>query len=133
MTKSEKIAAIEHIIDRDKLAVRCREQPLVYRRAYLMTQLRELGMPFKEIGRMLKRDHATAMYAIRMHDFMVSVRDKIYLSAIDEYVKELNGEIVQVQRQRDLQKDIMKVKTYSQVKTIQMRIKRGEYGNNVTI
>lgn len=133
MTKSEKIAAIEHIIDRDKLAVKCRDQQLVYRRAYLMSQLRELGLPFKEVGRMLTRDHATAMYAIRMHDWMVSTRDKIYLEAIDDYVKELNGEIEMVVRQRDLQRDIMRVKTYSQVKTIQMRIKRGEYGNNVTM
>ena len=133
MTKSEKIATIEFIIDRDNLKSKCKDQPLVYRRAYLMTLLRDIGLTYTEIGRLMNRNHATVIYATRLHDWMVSSRDKIYLAAIDDYVNELNGDVQQIKKQRDLQKDIMKVKTFSQIKTIQLRIKKGEYGNNVTI
>lgn len=130
MTKSEKIATIEFIIDRDNLKNKCKDQPLVYRRAYLMTLLREIGLTYQEIGRLMNRNHATVIYATRLHDWMVTSRDKIYLAAIDDYVNELNGSVQQIKKQRDIQKDIMKVKTFSQIKTIQMRIKKGEYANS---
>jgi len=69
---------IKQLIKRDRLSSPKRDHELVYRRAFLMHELRSTGMTLKEIGGMFKRDHATVLHSLRTHEWMTSTNDKLY-------------------------------------------------------
>lgn len=123
---------IKELIKRDKLYSPNREHERVYRRAFLMNELRSTGMTLKDVGAMFKRDHATVLHSIRTHEWMTSTNDKLYAECIDEYRFLLD----QVDRAsaRDLVTDVLKCQSYATLKIIKNRIKRGVYDEkSVTI
>lgn len=120
---------IQELIQRDRLSSPKRDHELVYRRAYLMQELRSSGMTLKEIGQMFKRDHATVLHSIRTHEWLASTNDKLYMDCTAEYRFILD----QVDREsaRDLETDILKCNSYATFKVIKSRIKRGIYAQKV--
>ena len=116
---------IKELIKRDKLNSKNRMHEYVYKRAYLMNELRSSGMHLIEIGKMFNRDHATVIHNLRTHEWMTSTNDKLYAECVDEYRFLLD----QVDREsaRDLVTDILKCKSYVTLKIIKSRIKRGVY------
>ncbi|CAB5223729.1 Chromosomal replication initiator, DnaA C-terminal, partial [uncultured Caudovirales phage] len=102
---------------------------LVYRRAFLMHELRSTGMTLKEIGQMFKRDHATVLHSLRTHEWMTNTKDKLYLECIAEYRFLLD--YVDRESARDLTTDILKCQSYATLKIIKSRIKRGIYAEKV--
>ena len=120
---------IQELIKRDRLSAKDRTHELVYRRAFLMRELRSTGMTLKEIGKMFKRDHATVLHSLRTHEWMTSTNDKLYLECICEYQFLLDH--VDRELARDLTTDILKCNSYATLKIIKSRIKRGVYVENV--
>lgn len=119
------IEKIKELIQRDRLYTKNRTHELVYRRAFLMHELRSTGMTLKEIGDMFKRDHATVLHSLRTHEWMTSTNDKLYLECICEYQFLLDN--VDRESARDLTTDILKCNSYATLKIIKSRIKRGIY------
>ena len=126
MNKQDKIKAIKHIIQRDGLDTNSRYQVLIMRRRYLMAELRVLRMPFKAIGEMFNRDHATAMHNIKQHHWAIESGDTYYMTVIQDDIEELQGN-AHVKNMRFLREDILKCKSYNQLKSIKRRVLRGEY------
>ncbi len=120
---------IKQLIKRDRLSSPKRDHELVYRRAFLMHELRSTGMTLKEIGKMFKRDHATVLHSLRTHEWMTSTNDKLYLDCISEYQFLLDR--VDRESARDLVTDILKCQSYATFKVIKSRIKRGVYAEKV--
>ena len=120
---------IKELIKRDRLSAKDRTHELVYRRAFLMHELRSTGMTLKEIGKMFKRDHATVLHSLRTHEWMTSTNDKLYLDCISEYQFLLDR--VDRESARDLVTDILKCQSYATFKVIKSRIKRGVYAEKV--
>ena len=120
---------IKELIKRDRLSAKDRTHELVYRRAFLMHELRSTGMTLKEIGQMFKRDHATVLHSLRTHEWMTSTNDKLYLDCISEYQFLLDR--VDRESARDLVTDILKCQSYATFKVIKSRIKRGVYAEKV--
>jgi len=116
---------IRELIKRDRLSAKDRTHELVYRRAFLMHELRSTGMTLKDIGEMFKRDHATVLHSLRTHEWMTSTNDKLYLECIAEYQFLLDH--VDRESARDLTIDILKCNSYATLKIIKSRIKRGVY------
>ena len=120
---------IQELIQRDRLSSKDRTHELVYRRAFLMHELRSTGMTLKDIGQMFKRDHATVLHSLRTHEWMTSTNDKLYLECIAEYQFILDN--VDRESARDLTTDILKCNSYATLKIIKSRIKRGVYEQRV--
>jgi len=120
---------IKELIKRDKLSTKDRTHELVYRRAFLMQELRSSGMTLKEVGSMFKRDHATVIHSLRTHQWMTSTNDKFYAECIAEYQFLLDH--VDRESARDLYTDILKCQSYATLKIIKSRIKRGVYDDKV--
>ena len=120
---------IKELIKRDKLSTKDRTHELVYRRAFLMQELRSSGMTLKEVGSMFKRDHATVIHSLRTHQWMTSTNDKLYAECIAEYQFLLDH--VDRESARDLYTDILKCQSYATLKIIKSRIKREVYAEKV--
>ena len=126
MTKNDKIKAIKHIIQRDQLDVTSRHQVLTMRRRYLMAELRALNLPFHGIGEYFNRGHATVMHNINQHNWAIESGDLYYITVIQDDIDELNGS-ANVKKLRFLRDEILKCKSYNQLKSIKRRVLRNEY------
>ena len=126
MTKNDKIKAIKHIIQRDGLGAKSRYQVLTMRRRYLMAELRGLDLPFHSIGELFNRDHATAIHNIKQHNWAIESGDLYYISVIQDDIDELKGS-PNVKKLRFLKDDILRCKSYNQLKAIKRRVLRNEY------
>lgn len=126
MTKNEKINQILNIIQRDALDVTSRHQVLTMRRRYLMNELRGLNLPFHAIGEMFNRNHATVIYNIKLHNWSIESGDLYYLTVIQDDIDELKGN-AHVKKMRFLRDEILKCRSYNQLKSIKRRVLRGEY------
>jgi len=126
MTKNDKIKAIKNIIQRDGLGVKSRYQVLTMRRRYLMAELRGLDLPFQSIGELFNRDHATAIHNIKQHNWAIESGDLYYISVIQDDIDELQGS-PNVKKLRFLKDDILRCKSYNQLKAIKRRVLRNEY------
>ena len=132
MTKQDKIKAIKHIIQRDGLDVQSRHQVLTMRRRYLMAELRALNLPFHGIGEYFNRGHATVMHNINQHNWAIESGDLYYITVIQDDIDELNGS-ANVKKLRFLRDEILKCKSYNQLKAIKRRVLRNEYEELLTI
>jgi hypothetical protein len=131
MTKNDKIKAIKHIIQRDGLDVPSRHQVFTMRRRYLMAELRALNLPFHGIGEYFNRGHATVMHNINQHNWAIESGDLYYITVIQDDIDELNGS-ANVKKLRFLRDEILKCKSYNQLKAIKRRVLRNEYEELLT-
>jgi hypothetical protein len=131
MTKNDKIKAIKHIIQRDGLDVPSRHQVFTMRRRYLMAELRALNLPFHGIGEYFNRGHATVMHNINQHNWAIESGDLYYITVIQDDIDELNGS-AHVKKMRFLRDEILKCRSYNQLKAIKRRVLRNEYEELLT-
>jgi hypothetical protein len=132
MTKNDKIKAIKHIIQRDGLDVQSRHQVLTMRRRYLMAELRALNLPFHGIGEYFNRGHATVMHNINQHNWAIESGDLYYITVIQDDIDELNGS-ANVKKLRFLRDEILKCRSYNQLKAIKRRVLRNEYDELLSV
>jgi len=96
------------------------------RRRYLMAELRGLNLPFHAIGEYFNRGHATVMHNIKLHNWSIESGDLYYITVIQDDIDELQGN-AHVKKMRFLRDEILKCKSYNQLKAIKRRVLRNEY------
>jgi hypothetical protein len=80
------IDKIKYIINLYDLTTSCRDRNLIYKRAYIYSELRKLGYKLIDIGVMLDKNHATVLNGIKV-DKQFQNSDRIYDDAI-AHIKE---------------------------------------------
>ena len=71
------IDKIKQLIKEHKLDTNSRARSKTYQRAYLYSLLKEEGLNLSQIGRMFNRDHASVIYALKIHKIFCK-KDVIY-------------------------------------------------------
>jgi len=75
------IEKIKYMIDLYDLTTSCRDRDLIYKRAYVYSELQKIGMNLSEIGRLMDKHHATVINGLKV-DNQFQNCDKIYDDAI---------------------------------------------------
>ena len=91
-----------------------------------MAELRALNLPFHSIGEYFNRGHATVMHNIKLHNWSIESGDTYYITVIQDDIDELHS-TAHVKKLRFLKDDILKCKSYNQLKSIKRRVLRNEY------
>lgn len=128
-----KLELIEEIIDKNKLWSKNRSREYIYKRYYLYNELRVLGFALDEIGKMFGgKHHATIIHGLRQHEDLHRFGYEDYKIATKQIDDVLHGSTMPYTNDYpDLQKDVLKAKTYTQFKKIQRHIKLGKYENSL--
>jgi len=129
---SEFIDKINYLIERDGLNARNRKREIIYRKCYLQSKLRELGMNFRQIGEMFNQHHASVIHNIKTHKIMSELYADIYSTEISDYVAELTGLKFEPPK-RNLVEDIMYCNKLYDLRIIKRRIKENYYDDCKTI
>lgn len=118
------IDKIKQIIEEYDLASKSRDRDKVYHRAYFYSLLREEGWHLSKIGRLFKRNHATVINALKIHDGYYG-KDKIYMT----YIKQFDAifkPIVEVAKD-SIFDDVMNCHNTTQLRLIKEKIMAGKY------
>jgi hypothetical protein len=97
---------------------------MVYKRSYLYAILRDEGWHLSKTGRLFKRNHATIINALKVHDAFYG-RDKIYMRHI-KYYDQIFRPIVEVQKDTIFE-DVMNCHNTTQLRMIKDKIMAGGY------
>jgi len=82
------IEKIKYMIDLYDLTTSCRDRELIYKRAYVYSELQKIGMNLSEIGRLMDKHHATVINGLKV-DNQFQNCDKIYdniIAPIKDYL-----------------------------------------------
>jgi len=130
---NEVIEKVKYYIERDELQSKTRKQDIVYKRAYLMHVLRCQELTFNSIGKMFKRDHATAIYQCKMAKrYLYELKDHSYIMTLTEYIEAFEGHKNEPVK-FNLQEDVLNCKNGYYLKLIKKRIKENKYEVDATL
>jgi len=109
-----------------------RSRDYLYRRYYLYNELRKMNYTLTEIGNMFGGKHySTIIHGIRQHEDLHRFGYEDYKIATKQIADVLHGSTMPyTDDYPDLQKDVLKAKTYTQFKKLQRHIKLGKYETN---
>jgi hypothetical protein len=82
------IDKIKYMIELYDLTTSCRDRDLIYKRAYVYSELQKIGMNLSEIGRLMDKHHATVINGLKV-DNQFQNCDKIYdniIAPIKDYL-----------------------------------------------
>ena len=123
----ESIEKIKELIERDSLDSKDRYRDLIYKRSYLYAILRDEGWHLAKIGRLFKRNHATVINALKIHDQFFG-NDKLYNRTIRQYVNELGKFSIQIDEDKPtIFQDIINCHNTTELRLIKERIQAGYY------
>jgi hypothetical protein len=123
----ESIEKIKELIQRDSLDSKDRYRDLIYKRSYLYAILRDEGWHLARIGRLFKRNHATVINALKIHDQFFG-NDKLYDRTIRQYVNELGKFSIQIDEDKPtIFQDIINCHNTTELRLIKERIQAGYY------
>jgi len=118
---------IKELIQRDSLDSKDRYRDLIYKRSYLYAILRDEGWHLARIGRLFKRNHATVINALKIHDQFFG-NDKLYDRTIRQYVNELGKFSIQIDEDKPtIFQDIINCHNTTELRLIKERIQAGYY------
>jgi hypothetical protein len=118
------IDKIKYMIELYNLCDKSRQRELVYKRYYLFSELKKLGLNLSEIGRMLEKDHVTVMHGLKV-DNQFQNYDKIYDDAIAP-IKDYLYPPVQTPKY-SIFEDVMKCNNTTDLRIIKERIENDQY------
>lgn len=84
--KNDLIERITYLIERDELNKRCRKKHHIYKKCFLMNQLRKEELTFNEIGSYFNQHHASVIHNIQTHKNLLEYNKDEYLDVIREYM-----------------------------------------------
>lgn len=84
--KNDLIERITYLIERDELNKRCRKKHNIYKKCFLMNQLRKEELTFNEIGSYFNQHHASVIHNINTHKNLLEYNKDEYLDVIREYM-----------------------------------------------
>jgi hypothetical protein len=121
------IEKIKYMIDLYNLTTSCRDRDLVYKRAYIYSELRKLGMNLSDIGRLLEKHHATIINGLKV-DNQFQNCDKIY----DDIIAPIKNYLYPSDAPVELPKysifdDVIKCNNTTDLRIIKMRIENDQY------
>jgi hypothetical protein len=124
---------IKQLIQRDSLDTKDRYRDLIYKRSYLYAILRDEGWHLARIGRLFKRNHATVINALKIHDQFFG-NDKLYDRTIRQYVNELGKFSIQIDEDKPtIFQDIINCHNTTALAIIKQKIKDGYYDKVTTL
>jgi hypothetical protein len=121
------IEKIKYMIDLYNLTTSCRDRDLVYKRAYIYSELRKLGMNLSDIGRLLEKHHATIINGLKV-DNQFQNCDKIYddiIAPIKHYL--YPGEAPIELPKYSIFEDVMNCNNTTDLRIIKERIANDQY------
>jgi hypothetical protein len=83
--KNDLIERVTYLIERDELNKRCRKKEHIYKKCFLMNQLRKEELTFNEIGSFFNQHHASVIHNIQTHKNMLEYNKDEYLDVVREY------------------------------------------------
>ena len=121
------IEKIKYMIDLYNLTTSCRDRDLVYKRAYIYSELRKLNYKLSDISVMLDKHHATIINGLKV-DNQFQNCDKIYDDAIAELKYYLYpGEAPIELPKYSIFEDVMKCNNTTDLRIIKQRIENNQY------
>jgi hypothetical protein len=121
------IEKIKYMIELHNLTTSCRDRDLVYKRAYIYSELRKLGMNLSDIGRLLEKHHATIINGLKV-DNQFQNCDKIYddiIAPIKNYL--YPGEAPIELPKYSIFEDVIKCNNTTDLRIIKERIANDQY------
>ena len=83
--KNDLIERVTYLIERDELNKRNRQKHNIYKKCFLMNQLRKEELTFNEIGSYFNQHHASVIHNIQTHKNLMQYNKHEYLSVVREY------------------------------------------------
>jgi len=83
--KNDLIERVTYLIERDELNKRNRRKHNIYKKCFLMNQLRKEELTFNEIGAYFNQHHASVIHNIQTHKNLMQYNKDEYLSVVREY------------------------------------------------
>jgi hypothetical protein len=118
------IEKIKYMIELHNLISTKRSRGIVYKRYYLFSELKKLGLNLSEIGRMLEKDHVTVMHGLNV-DNQFQNCDKIYDDAISP-IKDYLYPPEQLPKY-SIFEDVIKCNNTTDLRIIKERIANNQY------
>jgi hypothetical protein len=84
--KNDLIERVTYLIERDELNKRNRRKHNIYKKCFLMNQLRKEELTFQEIGAYFNQNHASVIHNINTHKNLLEYNKDEYLDVIREYM-----------------------------------------------
>ncbi len=118
---------IKEVIEKDGLKKRNREQHIVHRRIFLFNLLRENGYTYEYIARSFNMNHATVLHGIKRYKELLSLNDVRLQVDTERYVQKFE-DIEAAVIKYNLEKDVRKATTITDLDIIKRRLDNGMYG-----
>jgi hypothetical protein len=83
--KNDLIERVTYLIERDELNKRNRQKKNIYKKCFLMNQLRKEELTFNEIGAYFNQHHASVIHNIQTHKNMLQYNKDEYMDIVREY------------------------------------------------
>jgi hypothetical protein len=118
------IEKIKYMIKLYNLTTSCRDRDLIYKRAYVYSELQKLGMNLSEIGRLMDKHHATVINGLKVDNQFQSC-DRIYDDAIAP-IKDYLYPPVQLPKY-SIFEDVIKCNNTTDLRVIKDRLANNQY------
>jgi hypothetical protein len=118
---------IKEVIEKDGLKKRNREQHIVHRRIFLFNLLRENGYTYEYIARLFNMNHATVLHGIKRYKDLLSLNDVRLQVDTERYAQKFE-DIEEAVIKYNLEKDVRKATTITDLDIIKRRLDNGMYG-----
>ena len=118
---------IKEVIEKDGLKKRNREQHIVHRRIFLFNLLRENGYTYEYIARLFNMNYATVLHGIKRYKDLLSLNDVRLQVDTERYAQKFE-DIEEAVIKYNLEKDVRKATTITDLDIIKRRLDNGMYG-----
>ena len=126
--KNDLIERVTYLIERDELNKRNRQKHQIFKKCFLMNQLRKEELTFQEIGAYFNQNHASVIHNIQTHKNLMECNTDEYLGVIREYMTFLIDSKY-IQQPRDIYDDVMKCTSLYKLLRVKRWIEEGRYKN----
>jgi hypothetical protein len=121
------IEKIKYMIELYDLTTSCRDRDLIYKRAFIYSELQKIGMNLSEIGRLMDKHHATVINGLKV-DNQFQNCDRIYddiIAPIKDYL--YPGEAPIELPKYSIFEDVIKCNNTTDLRIIKERITNNQY------
>jgi hypothetical protein len=126
--KNDLIERVTYLIERDELNKRNRRKHNIYKKCFLMNQLRKEELTFNEIGSYFNQNHASVIHNVQTHKNLMQYNSEDYLDVIREY-KTFLIDSKYIQQPRDIYDDVLKCTSLYKLLRVKRWIAEGRYKN----
>jgi hypothetical protein len=126
--KNDLIERVTYLIERDELNKRNRKKHSVYKKCFLMNQLRKEELTYQEIGAYFNQNHASVIHNINTHKNLMAFNKLEYMDVIREYMVFLIDSKY-IQQPRNIYDDVNNCTSLYKLLRVKRWIAEGRYKN----